>query len=224
MQAWRDDWLSGRWPDACIKEWDRQVEPGDGSRLDWLLRDAQGAAMWIRADAAVEQLLGRGVLELDCGQGDRLVREVGTRCFAALCAQLWGGEDTPAAELENRDDFREFELRHGGLGFCIDGLAGTIRIAVNRSWCVERLPFSTPNLARPALSTRRSALAPAAVKIQAAIELGSIELLDSLQLQVGEVLLTDVSRNPAVTLSTSSGRLATGRIDPDRQARTVVLD
>ena len=180
--------------------------------------------MWVQADAAVEQVLGRGALELGCGQGDRLVREVGMRCFAALCVQLWGDRDAPPLEQATCDDFREFELRHGGLGFCIDGLAGTVRIAVNHSWCVARLPFSTPNPARPALSTRRSALAPTAVKIEAAIELGSIELLDSLQLRVGEVLLTDVSRNPAVTLSTSSGRLATGWIDPDRLARTVVLD
>ncbi len=95
---------------------------------------------------------------------------------------------------------------------------------MNDIWCAARLPHDQAVVPRPRLVERRTAVIPTRVRVGATIELGSIELLDSLQLRTGEVLLTEVSRQPGVMLSTPSGCLRTGRIVPDRARRTIMLD
>lgn len=182
--------------------------------------------MWINAEAHAGRSLAGSALDLSGirGHGLGLVEQVGKRCLTALHACLWGGSELPAATDVLPERLDSFEPRHGGLAWRISHLPGDFQIAVNDVWCAVHLPHDKAAASKPRLVDRRTAVVPTRVRVDAAIELGNIELLDSLQLRVGEVLLTDVSRQPSVALSTPSGRLRTGRIAPGHAQRTVILD
>ena len=226
LQAWAGEWGGQKWRQALASPVDAAAMVRIGGRQNWWFSAPDGAAMWISAEADAGRSLAASALDLGAilGHGLDLVGEVGKRCLAALQACLWGSAELPGAGDLLPEQLEAFEPRRGGLAWRISHLPGDFQVAVNDTWCAARLPHDQAVVPGPGLVDRRTAVIPTRVRVDATIELGSIELLDSLQLRTGEVLLTDVSRQPVVTLSTPSGRLRTGRIVPDRARRTIVLD
>ena len=223
--AWSTAWFDGFADGIAVHLLDGW-EPADGVSGNWHITRPGGGTLWMRAAAALPQRLGALALGLPLDANHRLPSEVGSRCLAALIASLDAGASSASTAVEGipAAPAAAFESRHGGVLVRLDGVPGKAVIAVDMAWCSTR---ATPLAHIPAplpLAKRRSALAATRVKVNATIALGSLNLLDSLQLRVGEVLLTEVSSDPQVTLSTASGPVGSGRIGPDSAIRTIVLD
>ncbi|HBZ46981.1 MAG TPA: hypothetical protein DEO93_06860 [Stenotrophomonas sp.] len=225
LYAWAEAWFSGA---SCeIAAQDSELpDPGGCARRSWHATVAGGGTLWLMADDDLLRSVGARALGLASNSNATLLEEVGARCIAALVDALFGNEQPAPALVDGApaSSPAAFRLRHGGYRVSIDGVPGNLMVAVDLDWCAARLSPLAPAALPALLASRRSALASTRVTLDAAIALGSIELLDSLQLRVGEVLLTDVSSRPPVILSTASGRVGSGRIGPDARFRTVVLD
>ncbi|MBN8800749.1 MAG: hypothetical protein J0H05_03610 [Stenotrophomonas acidaminiphila] len=226
LQAWAQEWGGAQWPEIVVSAESAPSEESTGNRESWWLAGSDGALMWISAQEGCGSTMAASALGLRdaIGSGLHLVEEVGKHCLAALHVCLWGDASMPTAGRASPEQPDVFEPRRGGLVWRMSGVPGNVRIAVNDAWCAARLPHETTIMSKSRLVGRRAAVCPARVRVDATIELGTVELLDSMQLRVGEVLVTDVSRNPGVVLSTSSGRVRTGRIAPGHRQRTVILD
>lgn len=226
LQAWAEDWGSAQWPEIIVSAESAPNAESAGNRESWWLAGPDGSLMWISAQEGCGRALAASALGLRdaIGSGLHLVEEVGKHCLAALHACLWGDASMPTAVCASPEQRDVFELRRGGLAWRISAVPGNVRIAVNDAWCAARLPHEKTTISKSRLVGRRAAVCPTRVRVDATIELGTVELLDSMQLRVGEVLVTDVSRNPGVVLSTYSGRVRTGRIAPGHRQRTVILD
>jgi len=216
-QSWARDWAGSRWDGFSVSARTSAPISDSGSRKTWLLTSNDGAAMLISADDDAGCQLARSALGLAHGRDGRLAEAVGRRCVSALLESLWGGEVSPTIGTAATVAPYAFSSRQGGAGWHMEGLPGAFEVEVNGRWCSARLPQHSS-------SSRRKAIADLRVPVDASIELGTIELLDSLQLCVGEVLLTDVPQQPRVRLGTRSGEIRTGRIVPEHRQRTVVLD
>lgn len=224
VQSWARDWAGSRWDGLSVSMRPESAITDSGLQKIWLLSSDDGAAMLVSADNDVGCQLAQSALGLDRGQGERLVDGVGKRCISALLDSLWGTEMTATLGATEMIAPHTFASRHGGVAWRIEGLPGAFEVAVNGGWCSIRLPNDASNRPSSKLTSRRKAIADLRVPVGASIELGTIELLDSLQLRVGEVLLTDVSQQPRVRVGTRSGEIRTGRIVPEHRQRTVVLD
>ncbi|GEM_PF-1977576 len=224
VQSWTRDWAGDRWDGFSVSARSPNPTSDPGSRKTWLLSSDDGAAMLVSADGDAGCQLARSALGLAKGRGGRLAEAVGGRCVSALLESLWGGEVSPAIGTAAHVAPDAFASRQGGTGWRMEGLPGAFEVEVNGRWCSARLPQHASSRPSSNLTSRRKAIADLRVPVGASIELGTIELLDSLQLRVGEVLLTDVSPQPRVRLGTHSGEIRTGRILPEHRQRTVVLD
>jgi len=224
LAHWREGWGVEQWRQAGVEvECAEQCSRPAGERQCWLLESGD-AAMWVEGPASIGPALASHALRVDGSPANALVHGVGKRCFFDLCSTLWGKDGAPSPVRSAPPGEREAASRHGGLGFRIAGIPENLTITVNRAWC--QLHASTlPNEGRPsAMVERRVALGSTRIAITAAIELGEIQLLDSLEWKVGEILLADVPHDPKVILATPAGRIAKGSLCRGRSTRAVVLD
>lgn len=223
-QSWARDWAGSRWDGVSVSVRTTAPISDSGARKTWLLSSDDGAAMLVSADNDASCQLARSALGLAHGRDGSLAEAVGRRCVGALLESLWGGEVSPTIGATATVAPYEFASRQGGAAWCMKGLPGAFEVEANGRWCNAHLPQHASSRPSSNLTSRRRAIADLRVPVDASIELGAIELLDSMQLRVGEVLLTDVSRQPRVRLGTRSGEIRTGRIVPEHKQRTVVLD
>lgn len=224
VQSWARDWAGSRWDGSSVSARTSAPIVDSGSRKTWLLSSDDGAAMLVSADSDAGCQLARSALGLGDGRGGCLAEAVGRRCVSALLESLWGGEVSPTTGVTATVTPHAFSSRKGGAAWRVEGLPGAFEVEANGHWCSACLPQHGSCRPSSNLTSRRRAIADLRVPVDASIELGTIELLDSLQLRVGEVLLTDVSQLPRVRLGTQSGEIRTGRILPEHRQRTVILD
>lgn len=223
LDHWRDGWLQEQWSGASVLVSDPLGVPEmTAGRRCWKL-EADGAVLWIEADASTTMKLGSGALKLDGSANHSLVEAVGGSCFSRLCADLWGNTDPGALAPSDPIDVKDKAPAYGGLCFQITGLPGSIWITANRTWCQLQIPAGQGDGRPVPLTDRRVALGRTSVTVSATIDLGDISLVDSLGWAVGELLVTDVPRKPPVSLASGQGKIGVGTLGSHQGVRTVVI-
>lgn len=162
--------------------------------------------------------LGRPDIEGVC---ERIAHEAVTDLMARLGVSELGREPTIEMLALPPDDADLAEC-HGNVGFVMLNPIPQARLFVNAVWCDEYVPIQE-SVKLPALGDRRAAIGSINVEAKSTLELGALSIQDSLELSVGEVLLTDAKTDSVALLSVSGRDIAGGTLANNHDSRALRL-
>lgn len=220
LEQWQEGWFDKQCPELAVDLLlASSLAPSD--MVCWSIGIGGEGLLKFEAPSNIEAQLANEALGIRLSETAPFSKAVGKRCFADLCRTLAGSVDLEAPRrCEPSRDF-ERDPRYGGLKFAVSGFPGSLLIFADREWCDYHLPRT--RLQSQAVVDRRIAIGPTRMRVKAAIELGEISLFESIGWKVGELLVTDVDRSSPVHLSASGDVVKSGRLEPDRGPRAVVI-
>jgi hypothetical protein len=222
VTAWSRAWFPAGSVPAVEVACDTEHRPESvGAGLRWYALDEAGARLTVRiADASIERL-GCAAAGVSAPDGLGLADGMGRRALAALMGAL--ARMTPPARpgaLDAAPAPEDVLARHGAVAMRV--VIGHVKCTVhlNASLCARLVP-ATPT-ALPPLAGRRAAVGPTLAPFNAVLELGEIALADTLALQPGDVIRTQVPTDATLTLVSPGGQpLLTGQLAADGDYRAL---
>ena len=190
--------------------------------LQWCSLRHQNQHFMVGMPRELSDTLAARALHLHESPACTVVEGVATACRDDLVASLWGEGAHDRLSDDETPLSWTLDPRYGGLLFQLEIVSARVWVWVNRAWCEANGPEVQAGPSS-VLTDRRAALAGAAVRLHAHIDLGQISLSDSLGWSVGDVLLTDIPRLARVELSTDRGPVASGLLGQADASRHVTL-
>ncbi|HEY0199023.1 MAG TPA: FliM/FliN family flagellar motor C-terminal domain-containing protein [Rhodanobacter sp.] len=227
LASWCADWFIQTQEDMRVERLLDGDEVPNGQEVQWWLVKAGTNRLHLAVSASEMQLMGRRMLAMEASrsQANGLFATTSQKAVIDLLRRLCGMETEAAMEAEELSGAPEeavLAARHGALGFEFGSPFTGARLYVNAGWCDRVAPVKQNT--RSGLTGRTSAISGAKVRVEAKVALGELSLHDTLDWQVGEVLVMDAPGVTVASLSCGDRLLGAGRLLTERGVFMVKMD
>lgn len=204
-QEWLRGWVASPSELECAITAMTAERPDAGRRTDcWYGARGLTGVLNIRATASTFEQLGCRLGGAVSADTHGMAAGIGRRAFMDLARTLVSatGEDS-IFPLDERPQPESVEPRCGVMGFLWSMEGIRAELYLDAALCDALLPKAVASTER--LASRRDAILPGDVTLNAMLDLGQAALVDTVTLKPGEIIKTNMALDSIVTVRSESG-------------------